>query len=219
MPESRGDSNRCTPYRGKPNQHVTRFPCSVHVWSTTIRISRGPYIAIFHAVVNRFEQIHCTREEGLPTQSTTRQPSDPWVRTQLLSHNSQRAVGKSQAPVDNRLLGLSGPHHRHAIGTFNTCSRGTTERPLIGTGGGYNLGGDSFPHTHSPTFPTSCPHFPLMAPLSLHFNQILAKRPKYIVFKEPMAAMWSFDHSAIYHSLHLRLAIANDLSLVVGAQG
>jgi hypothetical protein len=28
--------------------------------------------------------------------------------------------------------------------------------------------------------------------------------------------MWSSDHSAIYHSLHLRLAIANDLFLVIG---
>jgi hypothetical protein len=31
-----------------------------------------------------------------------------------------------------------------------------------------------------------------------------------------MAATWSFDHSAIYCSLHLRLAIANNLSLVIG---
>jgi hypothetical protein len=31
-----------------------------------------------------------------------------------------------------------------------------------------------------------------------------------------MAATWSSDHSAIYCSLHLRLAIANDLSLAVG---
>jgi hypothetical protein len=30
-----------------------------------------------------------------------------------------------------------------------------------------------------------------------------------------MAATWSFDHSAIYRSPHLRLAIANDLSLVI----
>jgi hypothetical protein len=37
-----------------------------------------------------------------------------------------------------------------------------------------------------------------------------------VEFKEHMAATWSFDHSAIYHSLHLRLAIANDLSLVIG---
>jgi hypothetical protein len=31
-----------------------------------------------------------------------------------------------------------------------------------------------------------------------------------------MTAMWSFDHSAIYHSLHLCLDIANDLSLAIG---
>jgi hypothetical protein len=72
--ESHGDSNRCTPCRGKPDQHATRFPCSVCVWSITIRISHGPHIATFHTVVNRFEQIHCTREEGLLTQSTAQQP-------------------------------------------------------------------------------------------------------------------------------------------------
>jgi hypothetical protein len=31
-----------------------------------------------------------------------------------------------------------------------------------------------------------------------------------------MAALWSFYHSAIYRSLHLRIARANDLSLVIG---
>jgi hypothetical protein len=184
----------------------------------TIRISRGPHIATFHTVVNRFEQIHCTREEGLPIQSTARRSSEPWIRTQLLSHNSQRAVGKSQAPVDNRLLGLPGPYHRHAIGTFNTCSRGQTEWSLIDTGKCYNLRGTGLPHTHSPTFPTSYPHFPLVAPPGLHFNQVLANRPKCLVFKEPMAVTWSFDHWAIYRSLHLRLAIANNPSLV-GSQG
>jgi hypothetical protein len=30
-----------------------------------------------------------------------------------------------------------------------------------------------------------------------------------------MAATWSFDHSAIYRSLYLRLVTANDLSLVI----
>jgi hypothetical protein len=196
---------------GEPDQHATRFPCSVRVWSMIIRISRGPHIETFHTVINRFEQIHYTREEGLPTQSTTWQWFDPWVRTQLLSHNSQRAVGKSQAPVDHRLLGLPGPYHRHAISAFNTCSWGPTEQSLMNTGGGYNLGGVGFP--------TSCPHFPLMAPPGLHFNQALANRPKCLVFKDLMAATWSFDHSVIYRSLHLRLSIANDLYLVVGSQG
>jgi hypothetical protein len=31
-----------------------------------------------------------------------------------------------------------------------------------------------------------------------------------------MAATWSFNHSVIYRSLHQRLVIANDLSLVIG---
>jgi hypothetical protein len=31
-----------------------------------------------------------------------------------------------------------------------------------------------------------------------------------------MAAIWSSDHSAIYRNLHLRLSIANDLSLAIG---
>jgi hypothetical protein len=149
----------------------------------TIRISRGLHIATVHTVINRFEQIHCTREEGLPTQSIAWWPSDSRVRTQLLSHNSPRAVGKSQALIDKRLLGLPGPYHRHAIGTFNTWSRGPTEWSLIDTGGGYNLGGASLSHTHSPTFPTSYPHFPLVAPPGLHFNQILANRPKCLVLK------------------------------------
>jgi hypothetical protein len=144
----------------------------------TIRISRGPHIATFHTVVNRFKQIHCTQEEGLPTQSTARLPSNPRVHTKLLFHNSQRAVGKSQAPIDNRLLGLPGPYHRHAISTFNTFSRGPTEQSLIYIDGGYNLGGAGLPHTHSSTFLTSCPHFPLVAPPGLHFNQVLANRPK-----------------------------------------
>jgi hypothetical protein len=86
-----------------------------------------------------------------------------------------KSSGEKSTPVDNRLLGLPVPYHRHAIGTFNTCSRGPTERSLIDAGGGYNLGGAGLSHTHSPIFPTSCPHFPLVTPPGLHFNQILAK--------------------------------------------
>jgi hypothetical protein len=44
-----------------------------------------------------------------------------------------------------------GPYHRHAIGTFNTCSRGSIERSLIDTGGSYNLEDVGLPHAHSPT--------------------------------------------------------------------
>jgi hypothetical protein len=83
--EGHGDSNRCTPCRGKPDQHVTRFPRSVHVWSKTIRISCGPHIATLCEVVNRVEQGHCSREKGLPTQSTAHRLTDRRVHTQFLS--------------------------------------------------------------------------------------------------------------------------------------
>jgi hypothetical protein len=35
----------------------------------------------------------------------------------------------SQAPDGDQLLGLSGPYHRHVIGTFNTCSWGQPISP------------------------------------------------------------------------------------------
>jgi hypothetical protein len=106
--ESRDDSNRCTPCRGKPGQHATRFPRSVRVWSTTICISRSSHITTFHIVVNRFEQIHCTWQEGLLTQSTTRRPFDSWVRTQVLSHSSQLSSGEKSSfcwQLTTRLIG------------------------------------------------------------------------------------------------------------------
>jgi hypothetical protein len=82
---------------------------------------------------------------------------------------ANEAVGKRQAFVDNRLVGLSGPYHRHIIGTFNTCSWGPTNRSLTDTGGGYSLKGAGFLHTTPrPSQPTVSP-FHLWAPLGLQF--------------------------------------------------
>jgi hypothetical protein len=62
------------------------------------------------------------------------------------------AVRLSQTSIDNRLLGLPGPYHRHAFGTLNTCLRVATPRFLTNTGGGYkNL---ETATTLSPPFPS-----------------------------------------------------------------
>jgi hypothetical protein len=97
--ESRGDLKRCTPCREKPDQHATRIPCSVRVWSKTIHISHGQYIATFHTVVNRFEQIHCPprrrapdtihstsadRSVGPYLASLPQQPMKEWGKVKLL---------------------------------------------------------------------------------------------------------------------------------------
>jgi hypothetical protein len=96
--ESRDDLNRCRPCRGKPDQHATRFPRSVHVWSRTIRISCGPHIATFCETPTDLDGSHCSREKGLPTQSTA-------------CRLTNEAVGLSQASVDHKLLDLLGPYH------------------------------------------------------------------------------------------------------------
>jgi hypothetical protein len=87
--ESHGDLNRCTPGRGKPDQHATRFPRLVRVCSKTIRISRGPHIATLHETQIDLDRSHCSREKGLPTQSTTRQLTDPRIHTQFFSRANQ----------------------------------------------------------------------------------------------------------------------------------
>jgi hypothetical protein len=165
--ESRGDSNWCTPCRGKPDQHTTRFPRSVHVWSKTTRISRGPHIATFRTVVNRFERVHCPWEEGLPTQSTARRLTDPWVRTQLLSHNSQWNSGEKSSfcwHSTTRLTGHISPACDRYVqyllvranpSVLNWHRRGLQPwRCRLAT-------------YHSPVFPTSSLHFPLRAPLGV----------------------------------------------------
>jgi hypothetical protein len=91
--ESRGDSNRCTPYRGKPDQHDTyashasprtlgiRFLRAIPIWGNILR------------VIDIVEQAHCSREKGLPTQSSVRRQTDPRVHTQLLSRANQWSSG------------------------------------------------------------------------------------------------------------------------------
>jgi hypothetical protein len=162
--ESRGDSNRCTPCRRKPEQHTTWFPRSVRVWSKNIRISCGPHIATFHTVINRFEQIHCPREEGLPTQSTARCMIDPRVHTQLLSHNSQWSSGEKSSfcwhPTTRLTMPISSACDRYV----QYLLAGTNPSVLNWHRRGLHPWRCRFATHHSPIFPTSCLHFPPKGP-------------------------------------------------------
>jgi hypothetical protein len=175
--ESRSDSNRCTPYRGKPDQHDTYIS---HTSPRTLGVHflwAVPVHGNLPRAANRVGWSHCSWEKGLLTQSPSCRLTDLWVRIEFLSWANQWSSGESQASINSRLLGLPGPYHRHAIGTFNSCSWGPTEWSLTDTGGGYNLEGAGLPHTHSLIFPTSCLPFPLVAPPGLHFNQVPAFKP------------------------------------------
>jgi hypothetical protein len=70
--KSRGDLNRCIPCREKPDQ-CTAY--ASHASSRTPRVyflQTVPVRGNLSRVIDRVEQAHCSREEGLPTQFTAR---------------------------------------------------------------------------------------------------------------------------------------------------
>jgi hypothetical protein len=97
---------------------------------------------------------------------STSQPG--WVvRGTHLSFSPNTAievVHLSQTSVDNTLLGLPGRYHRHAIGTFNTCSRVPIPRSLTEIGGGYHIENLKIATTLSPHFPSEGSTDPLNDP-------------------------------------------------------
>jgi hypothetical protein len=76
------------------------------------------------------------------------------TRLSFSPNTAIEAVRLRQTSVDNRLLGLPSPYHRHAIGTFNTCSRVPTPRFLTDIGGGYHIENLEIATTLSPSFPS-----------------------------------------------------------------
>jgi hypothetical protein len=178
MSESRGNSNQCILYRGKPDQHNT-YASHASPRMPGVRFLRAiPVCGKLSRVTNRVGHSHCSREKGLPTQSTACRLTDPWVRTQFLSRVSQWSSGESQTSINNMPLGLPGPYQRHAIGTFNTCSRGPTHRFLTDIGGGYNLRSVGLPHTTPRPSQPTVSTFHLRVLSGLQFNQVPTTKPK-----------------------------------------
>jgi hypothetical protein len=166
--ESRGDSNRCTPYSGKPDQHNTyashASPCMLGVCLLRVVPIRG--------------NLSCSHQQ-IWTDPLPLKKKGSWHNPQHASWPiygsvpsfsptiANEAVGTSQASIENWLLELLGPYHRHAVGTFNTCSRGPTHQSLTDSGGGYNLEGAGFPCTTPRRFQPAVFTFQLRALLDL----------------------------------------------------
>jgi hypothetical protein len=148
--ESHGDSNRCTHCRGKSDQHDMY---AFHASPCTLPVG-GPVRDDLFRVTDTVGQILLLPRKSVP--DSTSQPG--WVahgtHLSFSPNTAIEAVGLSQAPVDGRLLGLPGPYHRHAIGTFNTCSRVPTPWSLNDTGGDYNIENFGIATTLFPPFPS-----------------------------------------------------------------
>jgi hypothetical protein len=137
--ESHGDLHRCTPCREKPDQHDT-YASHASPRTPGVRLLRAvPVCGNLLRVIDRVGQILLLPIKGVP--DSTSQPG--WMahgtRLSFSPKTVIEAIGLGQASVDNRLLGLPGPYHRHAISTFNTCSRVSTPRSLTDTDGGYHI--------------------------------------------------------------------------------
>jgi hypothetical protein len=86
--ESRGDSNRCTPYRENLINTTHTLPTPVHVCPVYASCGQSTYVATIHEVINSDGQSYCSREKGHPIQSTARRLIDSCVHTQFLSQGS-----------------------------------------------------------------------------------------------------------------------------------
>jgi hypothetical protein len=154
------------------------LPTPVHVCPVYASYGQSPYVATFHESSTELDRVTAPEKKG----SRHNPQHIGWpIRGSILSfspESTNEVVEKAKISMNSRLLGLPGSYHRHAIGTFNTCSRGPTHPSLTNTSGGYNIGGAGLPHTHSPTFPTSCLYFFLSATPGLQFNQALSTKPK-----------------------------------------
>jgi hypothetical protein len=177
--ESRNDSNRCTPCRGKPEQHATRPPRLICVWSQTIHLTWFTYDNISLVPTK-------SKQTPTPLRSLNNQrQTDPAVVLggiilPPMRHPWNR--GKKFQPSGYTTTSSYWAHkHQHAIGTFNTCSRGPTHRSLINTDGGYNLGGVVLSHITPRPFQPVVFTFHLWAPPDLQFNPVLSTKPRYWV--------------------------------------
>jgi hypothetical protein len=145
--ESRSDSNRCTPCRGKPdNTPHASYAQSIY--------GLRPYVSHVVHISQPFvkSSTELSRATALEIKGSWHNPQHTsWpILGSIPSFSlepTNEAVGAKPSICWRRLLGLPGPYHRHAIGTFNTCSRGPTHQSLTNTGKGYNLGGVGLPHT------------------------------------------------------------------------
>jgi hypothetical protein len=143
--ESHDDSNWCTPCRGKPDQHVTH---ASHVSPRTPGVHFLRVVPIrgnLSRVIDRVEQAHCSREEGLPTQSTTHR----WpIRRSIPSFSlepANEAVGTKPSIYQWLATRLTGPISPVCDRYVQYLLTGANRTVLNRHRGGYNLGGAGFP--------------------------------------------------------------------------
>jgi hypothetical protein len=134
---SRGDSNRCTPCREKPDQYDT-YASHASLCMPDVRFLRAVTVrGNLSWVIDRFRRIPLLPRKRAPD-TIYNTPVDRSAGVPSFSPKpTNQAIDLSQASVDDNLQGLLDPYHQYAISTFNTFTWVPTPRSLTDTGGGY----------------------------------------------------------------------------------
>jgi hypothetical protein len=181
--ESHGDSNRCTPYRGKLDQHATYAshtgPRMPDVCFLRVVPVRGKLLRVIDGV----EQAHCSREEGLPTQSTAHH----WpIRGSVPSFSPEpanKAVGPKPSIYQRPATRLTGPISplcdRYVQYLLVRANRMVLNRHRQG---GATLEVSAF-HVPLPNLPDQLSPLSPSGPARSPFNQVSAFKPKCWVLK------------------------------------
>jgi hypothetical protein len=136
------------------------LPTPVHVRPAYASYRQSRYVATFHKSSTELSRSTAPEKKG--SRHNPQRAADRSMGPYPASLLSQpmKQWGQSQASINGQLLGLLGPYDQYAIGMFNTCSWGPTERSLTDIGGGYNLGGADFPRTTPRPSRPAVSHFP-----------------------------------------------------------
>jgi hypothetical protein len=92
-----------------PTNMTRTLPTSVHVRLAYASCERSPYVATFHEASTDLDRSHCSREKGLPIQSTAHRLTDSWVHTQLLSRANQWSKGCKSSSLRWPTTRFTGP--------------------------------------------------------------------------------------------------------------
>jgi hypothetical protein len=177
--ESHDDLNRCTPCRGKLDQHAICPPCLICIWCWTIHLTCS---------ANDNLSLVPTKSKEAPTPrrsiDSQRQTGPAVILGGLILPPMRPpwSRGERFQPSGYTTTSAYWVHkHQHAIGIFNTCSRGSTHQSLIDTGRGYSFEGVGLLHTiPCPSQPTISTFY-LRALPDLKFKQVLPYKPKFWV--------------------------------------
>jgi hypothetical protein len=163
---------------------INNQPCkgiNLTTWHTHAR--RAPWVATIHDVTKKPGRV-------LPRPSvifhTYASVDTPWVAWTLSHYTSVKRGKISSNSSTHKATQFGDSICLVCISTFKCLFIWTQLMwALTDTGGGYHLGAPNIRSDHSPSFPSSILHFPLIAPLDLILNHSIIYSSSQHSFHEP----------------------------------